>query len=54
MQFDNPDYRDGANHVSLREAQKNFLEFGACEKEMIKFPRKPNENDIKDENWEML
>lgn len=54
IQFDNPDYRGGANHVSLREAQKNFLEFGACEKEMIKFARKPNKNDIKDESWEML
>lgn len=54
IQFDNPDYRGGANHVSLREAQKNFLEFGACEKEMIFFVREPNENDVKDEDWEIL
>lgn len=54
IQFDNPDYKGGANHVSLREAQKNFLEFGACEKEMIKFVRKPNEDDVKDKNWKML
>lgn len=31
VQHDDPDYEGGANTVSLRQARKNFLEFGACE-----------------------
>lgn len=54
IQFDDPDYEGGANHVSLRQAQKNFLQFGACEKEMLRFVRKPKENDEKDSDWKPL
>lgn len=54
VQFEDPDYEGGANQVSLRQGQKNFLEFGACEKEMIELVRKPNKNDIKDEEWKPL
>jgi len=54
IQFDDPDYEGGANVPSLRQAQKNFIEWGACEKRFIKFVRKPNENDIKDIDWESL
>ncbi|WP_212972005.1 CPCC family cysteine-rich protein [Bacillus sp. J14TS2] len=44
----------GANIPSLRKAQKNFLEFGACEERCIEFVRKPNKFDIKDPNWKPL
>jgi len=38
----NPDFRDPWNHmVSLTEARKNFLEFGACSKRMKKYVRDP-------------
>ena len=40
--------------VSLRQAQKNYIEFGACEKEMLCHVRKPTVYDRKDENWNVL
>ncbi len=46
VQLDDPDYAGGANVVSLREGQSNFLKFGACEERCIQFVRKPNENDV--------
>lgn len=50
-QFRNLDYSGGANEVSLKQAQRNFLSFGACEKEYVKFVRQPNKENIKDPNW---
>lgn len=32
---DNPDYWGGANKVTLRQAQRNYIEFGASEKRFI-------------------
>lgn len=46
IQYEDPDYEGGANHVSLRTAQQNFKEFGACEKRCLNYVRKPNESDI--------
>ncbi|MDW8801353.1 CPCC family cysteine-rich protein [Clostridium sp. A1-XYC3] len=54
LQFENPDYDKGANGVSLRQAQKNFIEFGASDKKVLKYVRKPNKNSVKDENWKPL
>jgi hypothetical protein len=51
VQFNDPDYRGGANVVSLREAQRNFIEFGASEKELLKYVRKPDNQDERDPNW---
>jgi hypothetical protein len=51
IQFANPNYRNGANEVSLKEGQKNFLKFGACEKEMITNVRTPNSDEKRDKNW---
>ncbi len=53
FQFENVDLL-GANPVSLIEAQQNFIKFGACEINMIKNVRKPNIDDIKDENWQQI
>ena len=41
----------GANKVSLREAQRNFMKFGACDKESIKYVRKPLKTDVRDPIW---
>ncbi len=50
-QLENPEYEFGANSVSLKQGQKNFLLFGACEKEMIKNVRPPKENELRDMSW---
>lgn len=49
--WDKPDFIGGANGISLRVAQQNFLSFGACEKSMLDCVRSSNENDKKDSNW---
>ena len=51
VQNDDPDCKGGANRVSLRIGQKNFNDFGACEKEMIKNVRKPKISEKRDVNW---
>ena len=51
VQFDEPDYKGGANIVSLRQAQRNFTKFGACERDFIESVRKPSKRDLKDPNW---
>ncbi|MED4285135.1 CPCC family cysteine-rich protein [Priestia megaterium] len=51
VQFDDPDYEGGANVISLKEAQKNFAKYGACDKGSVKFVRKPNKFDQKDPQW---
>lgn len=40
-QESDPEYKGGANSVSLNEARKNYAEFGACEKRFIENVRKP-------------
>ncbi|MFJ8259642.1 CPCC family cysteine-rich protein [Peribacillus asahii] len=49
-QYKYPD-EDGANAVSFREAQQNFMKFWACDEGSLKYVRKPNKEDIKDPNW---
>lgn len=54
IQLDDPNYEGGANGVSLRQAQKNFREFGACKRDMIKNVRRPNGDEKRDANWSAL
>lgn len=54
IQYKEPDYKGGANKVSLRQAQQNYVNFGACEKGFIDFVRKPMHTDEKDSNWKPL
>jgi cysteine-rich CPCC protein len=54
LQFEEPDYQSGANPVCLRQAQMNFIKFGACEPDMIEHVRKPTQHDIKDSGWKPL
>jgi len=51
FQFLHPDYTGGANHVSLREAQKNYFKLGACEKKYVRHARPPKSDEKKDQNW---
>lgn len=51
VQFRDPDYEGGANKVSLRQAQKNFLQFGACEEGYFGFPKKMTNQYVKDLEW---
>ncbi len=51
VQFNAPSFEGGANNVSLKQGQLNFIEFGACEKEMLSHVRNPTVNDVKDSNW---
>jgi hypothetical protein len=50
-QLEDPDFRGGANKVSLRQGQINFLQFGASEKQMVPNVRLPNDSEPKDEKW---
>lgn len=54
VQYDDPDYGGGANIPSLRQAQRNYNLFGACEERCIEFVREPNENDVKDPTWKPI
>jgi hypothetical protein len=49
-----PNYLGGPNHISLAEAQANFVNFGACEKNSIESVRKPFDDEIKDSNWQFV
>lgn len=51
VQYKEPDYKGGANRVSLIEAQINFEKYGACEKDMISNVRKPNDKDELNPSW---
>lgn len=51
VQFEDPDYQGGANHISLREAQRNFLDFGAASKDAVACVRKPESTDERDPAW---
>ena len=54
IQFDDPNYEGCANKVSLKQGQRNFINFGACEREMILNVRKPTEDEQRDDNWKIL
>lgn len=47
LQFHNRELRGGANPISLKEAQKNYEEFGACERAMLIHVRSPFKNELR-------
>ncbi len=51
---DNPigAYWDRSNDVTLREAQRNFIEFGACEKAWLDEVRAPTEAERRRTDWQ--
>ncbi len=54
IQFNDPDYKGGANNISLRQAQKNFQQLGYSEEKVKKHVRMPNSTDMKDPDWKPL
>ncbi|WP_333696749.1 CPCC family cysteine-rich protein [Flavobacterium sp.] len=54
IQLKDPDYEGGANKVSLRQGQRNFEKYGACEKEMIKNVRPPKTDEKRDKEWKLI
>lgn len=46
IQERDPDFAGGANGVSLRRAQQNFLMYGAVEEKYANAVRKPNRTEI--------
>ena len=54
VQMNEPNFEGGANHVSLKQAQKNFLEFGASEERVKQYVRQPKIDEPKDLAWRLL
>lgn len=52
--FEHPDEACGPNHVSLKQAQRNFVEFGAVERRFTQHVREPREDDERDPNWRLI
>ncbi|MGI8656064.1 MAG: CPCC family cysteine-rich protein [Pyrinomonadaceae bacterium] len=50
VQFNDPNYEGGANKVSLKQAQRNYVDFGASERRVLPYVRKPNEFDRRSSN----
>ena len=50
VQLEDPTVEGGANHVSLIQARKNYLDFGACDKELIPCVRKPKDDELRGNN----
>ncbi|MDI9859380.1 CPCC family cysteine-rich protein [Flectobacillus roseus] len=48
-----PDYEGGANPISLKQAQSNFIDFEACDLDMKKYVRPANSDEPKDKNWKV-
>lgn len=44
----------GSNQVSLRQAQRNFIAFGACEQHWLNDVRSPTVSDVRDPNWQTI
>jgi hypothetical protein len=54
VQFEDPDFRDGANVPSLKEAQRNFAALGCSEERFLENVRPPQRNELRDPTWRML
>ena len=54
VQESQPDSPTGANRVSLREAQMNFVKFGACEEAVRKRTVEPTSEHKRDPFWRPL
>jgi hypothetical protein len=53
VQFDDPDFRGGANEPSLREAQQNYSLLGTYDPGYVKV-RPPSEEEMPDPDWTPL
>ncbi|TMF09384.1 MAG: hydrolase [Chloroflexi bacterium] len=46
VQFDDPDYRGGANRGSLREARENYRRIGAIDENSLRHVRAPLADEV--------
>lgn len=53
-QEEDPYTCDGVNKVSLYNAQRNYLKFGACEYGFVDKVRNPNNLELKDDSWKLI
>jgi hypothetical protein len=44
----------GANKVTLKKAQENFVQFGACQPDFVAYVRRPMKDDVRDPAWSPL
>jgi len=53
---EDPDWWQGGPNspLSLRQAQRNFIEIGACSEKMIPYVRRPTVRDRRDADWMLL
>lgn len=52
LESGDPDFAGGANgDLTLREAQKNFILYGACDEGSVRFVRQPGPDDERDPAW---
>lgn len=54
IQYADPDYEGGANVVSLRQAQRSFLEIGVSELRFKENVRTPQSGEERDPSWRPL
>ena len=54
VQYDDPDYEGGANRASLRQAQANYLRFGASEERRRPNVRLPAPGEERPDDWRPL
>lgn len=54
VQTEDPDFEGGANEPSLRQAQRNFIVFGASERRATGKVRVPRVDEPKDPSWTQL
>ncbi len=45
MQYEDPDFEEGANVPSLNRARENYAEFGACERRLLEYVRAPTDEE---------
>ena len=53
---EDPDWGQGGPNspLSLRQAQRNFVEIGACSAKMRPYVRRPTQRDQRDSDWKLL
>lgn len=54
IQFDKVDMAGGANVISLRQAQQNYIKYCVSQQRFLKYVRKPKKDEKRDENWKPL
>jgi len=46
IQLKRPNFIEGVNGISLNQARENYLQYGACTISMVRYIRKPKEDEL--------